>query len=297
MKNIEKVYIKTVKFALFFAFAVIVYLYSSRYLNSLIILPVTEEILFVGAVLFLYCGLFSVIYCVKIIVFTIYKKDKYNKEEKSRDVKLVIGSIIAILIILTLFYINRGTVIGEQPLAKPVIYLYPESIAEVNVKLNNYNNLTHTYPKYIDGWDVIANPNGNIIDKNTGRNLYCLYWEGKDDSRIDESEGFVIQGKDVANFLEEKLLVLGLNEREANEFIIYWLPKMENNKYNYIRFRTDEEINNYMRLDISPKPDSLIRVVMDFKPLDKYKTVKEQELITPARTGFVAVEWGGRELK
>ena len=43
---------------------------------------------------------------------------------------------------------------------------------------------------------------------------------------------------------EEKLAILGLNEREAEEFIIYWLPKLESNKYNYIRFATEEEIRN-----------------------------------------------------
>ena len=37
--------------------------------------------------------------------------------------------------------------------------------------------------------------------------------------------------------------MLGLNDREAEEFIVYWLPKLEENKYNLIRFETAEEIN------------------------------------------------------
>lgn len=52
-----------------------------------------------------------------------------------------------------------------------------------------------------------------------------------------------------------------------------------------------------MPLEIEPKPDTLIRVLMEFKGLDKYKTVKEQKLITPERKGFVVVEWGGTEIK
>jgi hypothetical protein len=51
-----------------------------------------------------------------------------------------------------------------------------------------------------------------------------------------------------------------------------------------------------MPLDISPKPDSVIRITMDFKSLDNYIKVKEQELKTPERIGFTVVEWGGREL-
>jgi len=175
--------------------------------------------------------------------------------------------------------------------------MYPESEIEVQVKLSNKENLIHTYPKYIDGWNVIASPDGNLVDMNTGRKLYCLYWEGNDDSKIDMTEGFVIQGIDTIKFLEEKLSILGLSEREANEFIIYWLPIMENNKYNYIRFRTSTEINNYMQLDISPKPDIVIRVIMDFKPLDVYVLTKQQKLDTPHRSGFVVVEWGARQLQ
>ena len=38
----------------------------------------------------------------------------------------------------------------------------------------------------------------------------------------DFSEGFVVKGEDSAAFLEEKLEILGLNYKEAEEFIIYW---------------------------------------------------------------------------
>jgi len=34
---------------------------------------------------------------------------------------------------------------------------------------------------------------------------------------------------------------------------------------------------------------------MEFKPLDKPIKVQEQKIITPKRTGFTVVEWGGTE--
>ena len=95
--------------------------------------------------------------------------------------------------------------------------------------------------------------------------------------------------------MEEKLAILGLNEREANEFIIYWLPKLEANKYNLIRFETMEEIEAYMPLNIEPKPDTLIRLVMDFKGLNRPIEIREQKLKTPIREGYTVVEWGGSE--
>ena len=52
-----------------------------------------------------------------------------------------------------------------------------------------------------------------------------------------------------------------------------------------------------MPLEINPNPDSIIRIMMTFKGLDNPIDVKEQKLVTPERNGFVAVEWGGTEIK
>ena len=186
---------------------------------------------------------------------------------------------------------------GYGNAAKPIIYLYPEETTELTVKLGYKENITTSYPKYENGWNVIANPNGRLIDKNTNRELYSLYWEGKNSVEFSTDDGFVVKGVDTSKFLEEKLAILGLNETEAEEFIIYWLPILEENEYNYIRFASLEEINKNMPLYISKTPDSLIRVLMIFKKLDNYIEVKEEELTTPTREGFTVVEWGGTALE
>ena len=180
---------------------------------------------------------------------------------------------------------------------KPIIYLYPTVPTEVKVSVGKPENLTHTYPKYTDGWSVLAHPNGNLTDKK-GHSYYALYWEGIHTNNSKDQDGFIVKGSDTIPFLEEKLAILGLSEREANEFIIYWLPVLEKNKYNLIRFATKEEIEDNMPLFITPKPDTLIRVMMKYKPVQKSKTISPQQLpSTPKRTGFVAVEWGGTLLK
>ena len=136
----------------------------------------------------------------------------------------------------------------------------------------------------------------NLSSKVRGH-YYALYWESIFPVKADFNEGFVVKGKDTIFFLEEKLAVLGLTEREANEFIVYWLPQLENNPYNYIRFQTAAEINQVMPLEVKPAPDTVIRVMMEFKGLKKKVPVKAQKLLTPERKGFVLVEWGGTELK
>lgn len=185
----------------------------------------------------------------------------------------------------------------EPEVEKPIIYLYPTETTEVTVVLGAPERLTCTYPKYEDAWQVLANPNGDLTDLSTNRQLYALYYESVSDCAFGmEQEGFVVKREDTAAFLEEKLAVLGLTEREAQEFIIYWLPRLEANPYTYIRFATPDEIAQSMPLHITPAPDTTIRVLMTFQGLKTPVSVREQTLETPVRTGFVAVEWGGVEL-
>ena len=184
------------------------------------------------------------------------------------------------------------------PFEKPIIYIYPTKTTEVEVKLGNPEHLSCTYPKYENGWKVTANPDGSLIDRITGRKLYALYWEGNNiPKNINMLEGFCIKGEDTVEFLEEKLSILGLSDREAEEFIVYWLPKMEDNKYNFIRFETMEEQENAMPLEITPKPDNVIRIMMDWKAIDEKIEVEEQEFTTPSREGYTVVEWGGSEIE
>ena len=175
---------------------------------------------------------------------------------------------------------------------KPLIYLYPEKEMDVEVKLGNPELLTTTYPEYIDGWKVTAKPNGDLIDK-SGRTYYGLYWEGNNNIKDSYEDGFVVEKENIVSFLEEKLAILGLNEREANEFIIYWKPILEQNEYNLIRFADIDVINEQMPLSINPTPDSVIRVLMIYKPIDKRIDIKEQKLKSFNRIGFTVVEWGG----
>lgn len=179
--------------------------------------------------------------------------------------------------------------------AKPVIYLYPEEETQVSVKLDYNGELTATYPVYEDGWTVTARPDGTLIDPDTGREYYCLFWEGITDVEYDLTSGFVVPGEETAAFLEGALSALGLTEREADEFIIYWLPRMEGNAYNLISFQKELYTDNAV-LTIDPAPDSVLRVFMAWKGLDAPIEVEPQILDGFERTGFTVVEWGGTEV-
>lgn len=181
---------------------------------------------------------------------------------------------------------------------KPIIYLYPTKEQPVNVQVNLAGQLTHTYPQYdpSKGWEVVAKPDGTLIHPTTGRNYYALYWEGEMPNSYTTTTGFVVKKEATAEFLEKACDQLGLNAKETNEFIIYWLPALEKNPYNFIHFAF-EEYQTQAPLTITPQPDALIRVFMIYKALDAPIPVLPQTLpATPKRQGFTVVEWGGAEM-
>ena len=119
---------------------------------------------------------------------------KQRKDKTRRFICLIIAFLFTNLIL------SYFVLVASNARYKPIIYLYPTEENEVNVSLGYKDKITTSYPKYEDGWKVLAK--------------------------------------------------LGLTERESEEFIIYWLPKLEKNKYNYIRFATKEEIDTDMPLKL-----------------------------------------------
>lgn len=210
--------------------------------------------------------------------------------------KIVYAALAAIGIFVVLIFIVQlsGEMESSMSNEKPVIYLYPEQGEEVSVRLDYDGKLTCTYPEYDNGWHVTAAPDGRITDEN-GQEYNYLYWEGETEQEYDFSEGFCVAGEDTAELLEDALEKLGLTRREANEFIVYWLPRMEQNEYNLISFQS-EAYTDHARLSIQPEPDTVIRVFMAYKPVENEQEIPEQTLAAPERSGFAVVEWGGCEL-
>ena len=87
-----------------------------------------------------------------------------------------------------------------------------------------------------------------------------------------------------------------MTPREYNEFIVYWLPKMQDNPYNLISFQS-ECYTDTAKLDIDPTPDNVLRVFMAWKPLHRAQNIEPQTFTPFARDGFTVVEWGGCEVK
>lgn len=183
--------------------------------------------------------------------------------------------------------------------AKPVIYLYPEDTMDISVKLDLQGDMICSYPDYGDGWNVTASSDGKIFDKRSNRTYDYLFWEGR--SALvpnDFSKAACVASEDSAAFLEEYLSSCGLNDSEIDDFISYWLPKLQAHPYNLISFPT-EEYSEIAKLNVYPKPDTEIRVYMVFKGLEAPVEVSPEKAlekpVAKERSGFTVVEWGGTE--
>ena len=215
-----------------------------------------------------------------------------GKQMLKRVLKTVLYLVIIVSVLFLLMRMMPRETYWEE---KPVIYLYPEETTAVSVRLDYDGQLTCTYPSYENGWAVTAAPDGTLTDAK-GQTYNYLYWEGETAAEYDLTEGFCVAGADTAAFLEDALTQLGLTRREANEFIVYWLPRMEGNPYNQISFQ-QEAYTDSAKLTVTPAPDSILRVFMVWKPLDKPVDIPAQTLPAFERHGFTLVEWGGAKVQ
>ncbi|KAH0790426.1 Ubiquitin family protein [Histomonas meleagridis] len=222
--------------------------------------------------------------CQQRLIFGVYLDDKKTLE----DYNIVANSTIFLVIRL----------LG----GKPVIYIYPKEKMDVNVKVHIKGDFTCTYPKYNTeaGWNVNVNENGIMTNKDNPNSIEydSLFWECLfDNNEFKFDEGFIVSKDDAEMFLEEKLYYLGLRGKELISFIQFWLPQIQRSEYTMVKFLS-EEYENVAQLEVTPKPDCVIRVYMIMKNLRNNNKVEELPLqnlekLHKERNGYSVIEWGG----
>lgn len=185
-------------------------------------------------------------------------------------------------------------VIPAAEKCKPVIYLYPEEETDISVEVVPRGGFSLTIPEYGDGWNVRATPEGVITNHEDNQEYPYLFWEGfgSPGYRMHD-RGFVLRREEIACRLPILLHDLGLRGKEIDDFMEYWQPRLTQKPYYYITFMPQEEFEKEAPLSIEPKPDTVIRVFMDYEGLDAPIPVIQQQLSAPVRKGFTVIEWGG----
>lgn len=186
----------------------------------------------------------------------------------------------------------------EACIAKPIVYLYPTEPTYIDVEVLAPGEVFVSDPQYPEGgWkDVFAYPNGDILYQ--GKAYRELFYETRVNTKIDMPEtGMVIAQGEIESELRRALYNFGLQDRELEEFLEYWVPTLENLDSDYIFFSvlTPDVKEAVDKLIISPEPDTRIEIIAYFKPLNKPIEIKPLIIpdSPPVRSGFTMVEWGG----
>jgi hypothetical protein len=176
--------------------------------------------------------------------------------------------------------------------AKPVVYLYPQKATTVSVSVGA--NVTISDPFYPNGgWkNVLAQPNGSLTYQ--GKQFGSLFWEGQGNGAYpDITSGTVVARSNAIATMTDQLKQQGLQGREISDFISFWEPNLPNTPYIRLSWLSARQLNELAPLAVTPKPDTTIRVFLDFEGLQKPVSMPAQTFKTPKRNGFTVVEWGG----
>lgn len=182
-------------------------------------------------------------------------------------------------------------------IGKPVIYLYPEFPTTVDVLLTIPGSITQSIPRYPDnGWrNIQALPGGSL--RYEGSTFSELYYESLVGTVHAPDNGIIIPMKNLRPALLLLTKQLGLIPHEQDEFLAYWMPKLEQLNQPYILFSliSSQEKERIDHVTIIPRPKTTIAFLAYFRGLAFPITPKPLMLPTvpPARLGFTSVEWGG----
>jgi hypothetical protein len=179
---------------------------------------------------------------------------------------------------------------------KPVIYLYPTKDTVTSVKVAA--DITKSEPTYPEsGWTVLAHPDGQL--EYQGITYPNLFWEGTGQGIYPDLKdlGFVVSQSNLIPTIKSHLLKLGLNSQESADFLEFWTDKLPSTPYVRLTWLGTADMNRLAPLDVSPRPDTSIRVFLDFEGLDKPTNLVPQKLTSLPRIGFTLVEWGGLLIK
>ncbi|MFA6475703.1 MAG: hypothetical protein WCV88_05960 [Patescibacteria group bacterium] len=175
---------------------------------------------------------------------------------------------------------------------KPVVYLYPTKITDVTVQVGA--NVTKSEPVYNAGWQVTAEPDGQLTLAD-GSIYSNLFWEGKGIGEYPQiTFGRVVPHNQIGVAIKSDLIKQGLNAQEIKDFMDFWMSRLPNTPYVRLSWFSTAQMNRLAPLQVSPRPDTTIRVFLDFAgQTTPTTTLQPQILTTVPRNGFTLVEWGG----
>ncbi|MDD2635493.1 MAG: hypothetical protein PHW82_08345 [Bacteroidales bacterium] len=173
---------------------------------------------------------------------------------------------------------------------KPNIYIYPKEQIQLSVIIDfpMGGKIIASIPDYGTGWNVIVDTTG-LID-----NTYSyLFYESTQPDIWQKKYGWIIKTEDLVPFFRENMAQYGFNGKEIDDFVEYWIPRLDDFAFYSILPQTKALIEGVISLQFSMQPDNLLRlfyVVEGYNQLPE--DLSEPNIESFDRDGYFITEWG-----
>ena len=163
---------------------------------------------------------------------------------------------------------------------KPNIYIYPNEQIDLSVKLSfpMGGKIVTSIPEYGTGWNIVVDTSGLI------NNTYSfLFYESTQPDVWQRNYGWIIQIDKLESFFRQNMTDYGFNEREINDFIEYWIPRLNDYPLYSIYPQTKSIIDDVIQLDFSKQPENILRLFYVIKGQNQL----QEKLTEPTIDSFV----------
>ena len=149
---------------------------------------------------------------------------------------------------------------------KPNIYIYPEQNIQLNLELSFPigGRILVSIPDYGDGWNVSVDTNGLINDSYS-----YLFYESYQPDIWQRDNGWIVEKTELESFFRENMINYGFDGQEIEDFIEYWIPRLDRFSYYSIFPQTKELINEAIEFSFSIEPDNILRLFYVIKGFDE----------------------------
>jgi hypothetical protein len=173
---------------------------------------------------------------------------------------------------------------------KPNIYIYPNEQSDLSVKLS--------FPK--GGWVVASEPeygtgwNFNVDTAGLINNTYSfLFYESTQPDVWQINFGWILQTDSLELFFRQNMAEYGFKGSEIDDFIEYWIPRLDDYLFYLIYPQTKSIIDDVIQLDFSKQPENILRLFYVIKGQNQL----QDKLTVPTiesfkREGYFVTEWG-----
>ena len=173
---------------------------------------------------------------------------------------------------------------------KPNIYIYPKEQIQLLVQLDFPlgGKIIKSIPKYRTGWNIIVDTNGLI------NNSYSyLFYESTQPNVWQKDYGWITKTNELESFFRKNMAEYGFIGREIDDFIDYWIPRLNNYPFYSIYPQTEQIIDKVIQLSLSKQPDNLLRLFYVIEGHNRIQDkLPEPSMVDFNRDGYFVTEWG-----